>query len=614
MKIKSFLFIGIMFIFSFFIAAPMNAKAANFTIKKYQVNMKVTKDNTYQIKEHIVVNFKTKSHGIYRDIPLVNDVKREDGSSNKIVARVENLDCADEEYELSREGDNLHIRLGDEDVEITGDKEYDISYYYVMGNDVLPNADEFYFNVIGTGWETCIANVSFSIEMPDTFDENNLGMSYGAYGESKLDGLYYGIDGNTIYGELDSSVVLKQKEGVNVRLLLPEGYFTKVKHTPWMAFVGIAIAVIAVIVAFLLWWIFGRDDPVIETVEFYPPDGLNSVELAFAYEGRATSKDVVSLVVYLAQRGYIEIQQGARKKDFVLVKKKDYDGVNKTEKIFMDGLFSTFDRVDKVDLEDSFYKTINAIKMEVNSRENKEKIFCANSINKGWILWLLSIAACIFAGFYPVKNYEYSTLFGILVPLGVGVAVMLSSVFLFGKGKLLPRIGIFLALLAVAAIVYYLFMESAMQCVDPLYRIAYFVALGASFAAMFFYDFLSKRTPYGTEILGRISGFRNFLITAEKDKLEALVEENPEYFYEILPYTYVLDVSSKWIKKFETLAMSAPSWYSSEDDRAFDYIMFSNFMSSTMASAVSSMTSSPSSSSGGGFSGGGSGGGGGGSW
>ena len=55
-----------------------------------------------------------------------------------------------------------------------------------MGNDVLPNEDEFYFNVIGTGWETTISNVSFSIEMPETFDENNLGMSYGAYGESKF--------------------------------------------------------------------------------------------------------------------------------------------------------------------------------------------------------------------------------------------------------------------------------------------------------------------------------------------------------------------------------------------------------------------------------------------
>ena len=614
MKIKSFLLAGVFIVLSLFFAAPMNAKAANFTIDKYEVNMKVTKDNTYQIKEHIEVNFKSKSHGIYRDIPLVNDVKREDGSSNRIVARVENLDCGDEEYESSREGNNLHVRLGDEDVEITGKYEYNISYNYVMGNDVLPNEDEFYFNVIGTGWETTISNVSFSIEMPETFDENNLGMSYGAYGESKLDGLYYSIDGNTIYGELDASVVLGAGEGVNVRLSLPEGYFIKVKHTPWMAYVGIVFAALAVIVAFLLWFIFGRDDPVIETVEFYPPDGLNSVELAFAYRGYASSKDVVSMIVDLAQKGYIEIHQGPNKKDFTLIKRLEYNGTNKAEKLFMDGLFSSFDRVDKIDLEDSFYKTINSIKSEVNSRENKEKLFYANSINKGWILWMLSILACLFAGFYPVKNYEYSTIFGLLVPLGIGVAVMLGSFFLFRKGKILPRIGIFLGLLAGAAVAYYFFMNSAMQCVDPLYRISYFIALGASFVAMFFHDFLSKRTPYGTEILGRILGFRNFLITAEKDKLEALVEENPEYFYDILPYTYVLDVSSKWMNKFESLTMSAPSWYSSEDDRAFDYIMFSHFMSSTMSTAMTSMTSTPSSSSGGGFSGGGSGGGGGGSW
>lgn len=73
LKIKGFLLAGVFIVLSLFFAAPMNAKAANFTIDKYEVNMKVTKDNTYQIKEHIEVNFKSKSHGIYRDIPLINE-------------------------------------------------------------------------------------------------------------------------------------------------------------------------------------------------------------------------------------------------------------------------------------------------------------------------------------------------------------------------------------------------------------------------------------------------------------------------------------------------------------------------------------------------------------
>ena len=41
----------------------------------------------------------------------------------------------------------------------------------------------------------------------------------------------------------------------------------------------------------------------------------------------------------------------------------------------MDGLFSFFNRVDKIDLEDSFYKTINSIKSESEFQENKEKLF-----------------------------------------------------------------------------------------------------------------------------------------------------------------------------------------------------------------------------------------------
>ena len=47
-----------------------------------------------------------------------------------------------------------------------------------MGNDVLPDMDEFYFNIIGPGWQdTTISNVTFTIQMPGAFDEENLGIT-----------------------------------------------------------------------------------------------------------------------------------------------------------------------------------------------------------------------------------------------------------------------------------------------------------------------------------------------------------------------------------------------------------------------------------------------------
>ena len=56
-------------------------------------------------------------------------------------------------------------------------------------------------------------------------------------------------------------------------------------------------------------------------------------------------------------------------------------------------------------------------------------------------------------------------------------------------------------------------------------------------------------------MLGKLRGFKNFLETVEKEQLEALVMENPNYFYDILPYTYVLEVSYKWIEKFESISL-----------------------------------------------------------
>lgn len=60
------------------------------------------------------------------------------------------------------------------------------------------------------------------------------------------------------------------------------------------------LAVLGAVLLFALWWIYGRDDPVVETVEFHAPDGMNSLDVAFAYKGEVDKSDVVSLVVYLA--------------------------------------------------------------------------------------------------------------------------------------------------------------------------------------------------------------------------------------------------------------------------------------------------------------------------
>jgi uncharacterized membrane protein len=130
------------------------------------------------------------------------------------------------------------------------------------------------------------------------------------------------------------------------------------------------------------------------------------------------------------------------------------------------------------------------------------------------------------------------------------------------------------------------------------------------------------RTPENQKLLGEVLGFRNFIKTADLDRLKALSEENPKYFYDILGFAYVFGLERKWISKFDSLQeyVADPDWY--YGGRLTDYYVWSSF-NSCMRNTYSNMQSSPSSSSGGssgggysggGFSGGGSGGGGAGAW
>ena len=59
------------------------------------------------------------------------------------------------------------------------------------------------------------------------------------------------------------------------------------------SWIAIALGIVSVFIALFMWWFIGRDDPVVETIEYHAPDGMNCLELAFAYKGHATNQDVI---------------------------------------------------------------------------------------------------------------------------------------------------------------------------------------------------------------------------------------------------------------------------------------------------------------------------------
>ncbi len=633
--------------------AQVQSNNSEYFINNYHINIMVNENNTLNITEKIGAYFNIEKHGIYRKIPLRNEITRLDGTTSRNHTQISDIKVNDK-YTLSTENGYKIIKIGDANDTVTGQKDYKISYLYNLGKDTGKEYDELYFNLIGEEWDTSISNITFTITMPKEFDSSKLGFSSGSTGSTDSSKITYSVDKNVISGRYNGT--LNEKEALTVRLELPEGYFVNasinVSDNYYLMFI---VPIIGLLISLILWRKYGKDNQVIETVEFYPPSGFNSLEIGFLYKGKANHKDVTSLLIFLANKGYIKITETDNKtifstdKSFTITKLKEYDGTNTNEKLFLAGLFKNEEAINltkanqmvkqakeqgrkmgylealklskektekntvtQADLNNKFYITMNGILANTNSKKNKNQIFEKTTNIKSALIILLIIASLITTITIPTLEYA-------------GIAELTNTLIVCLFYTPFFAIGIFTEMSKICRIIWLgfttihsLFFFSTQPIASAImndyrYLIGVVFGIACIIAMIALVKIMPKRTKYGNEILGKIKGFKNFLETAEKPRLESMVMENPTYFYDILPYTYVLGVSDKWIKKFETIALEAPSWY--DGYTTFSSASFGSFINSTMASATYAMSSRPSSgSSGSGSSGGGSGGGGGGSW
>ena len=140
----------------------------------------------------------------------------------------------------------------------------------------------------------------------------------------------------------------------------------------------------------------------------------NSAEVGFLYNGSADTEGIISLLIYLANKGYIEIEETEEKmlfsksKGFKITKLKEYDGNNESEKMFFDGLFksTSTNSVTSLDLYNNFYIILNMIKSKLNSKANKNKIFTKASRSKVKYIILMAIAIFILITVKPIIEYS----------------------------------------------------------------------------------------------------------------------------------------------------------------------------------------------------------------
>ena len=610
---KVFVLLLCLFVF----ASPLHVQAQeNFNIDNYSVEIQVNEDGSLNVHEKIDMTFTDYVHGFYRNIPIKYNMNWGDMGKKTYYFPVYDIEVLNEPYEVDSESDGVQIKIGDPDEYVYGPKTYDIRYT-IQTRDLGIDQDYFYYNLIGF-FDCQIQHVDFSITFPKPVDASTLDIP-------EHENVVTEMQGNVIRGETLSP--LYNYQSLTIYLELGKNYFDFVPIADHTNMAMIVCAVILV-VCILLYLKFGRKTKPLVTVEFNAPKGLSSAGVGYVIDGEVNTEDVLSLIIDFANRGYITIYDG--EEDTSIKKIKDIDpACAGYERTFFNALFKEGEEVSLKELQERHFgdQIRNTKEMIFNYFHLKEnKIYSNGSLT---IQIVMTILAGLALGLLTSTTYYHQTgmidlaILPLIILWPLLSASMIFWIILSRKRHVYSNAKTML-ISTLACIIHLILLLVSLIFLKE--NIAAFIFVTAYTIAMAYMIATSgKRSAIGNRWLGQILGLKDFIMEAEQDRLEMLAEEDPSYFYHILPYAYVLGISDVWSKKFESINIPSPVWYSSYDASTFTTVLWMSHFHATMHSfdSLASAITPPSSSSGGfggggfsggGFSGGGFGGGGGGSW
>lgn len=611
---------------------PIHAEDDSLVVRNFSTTLDVQEDGSVRITNTLLVDFLTPHHGIYALIPQSYTMDFKDLDRSHYFLPVSDISVDAYPYDSSSTLEGVTLKIGDADTYLTG--EHTFTYRYTMQMRDLGRADQtqlFYLNLVGDQWLMDIDQVNFTINMPKDFDTSEL--SFYVPKDGTTSDLRYTVSGTTITGQY-AQTMRTNRGSLTVYLPLPAGYFSFPQNSEIASYAAAVIFALFAMLSLWLFFRFGKDEPLITTVEFSAPEGLSSAQVGYVYRGMTSNKEITSLIFYWASKGYLTIHEVSKDK-YELKKVKEmgkemYSG----EQALFNALFKKDSTVRTDKLPQSYQTVLQNSYLTLNQYfKGKRRMYDAFATTLKVLLslgisFLFSLyVAILLYGYYQTLWVAVVSFLAAFAYAGVAL-VVLSLIVHFRVDRADPskRSGAIIFFTMVLAVMVMITLTIAWIMVPWLYgnRMLALIVVGLFYLVAYVLSFMSKLTPYGTHIKGQVLGLRNFIETAEKDRLEALVKDNPEYFYDVLPFAYVLDVTDVWIDKFKNIAMVQPQWYSGDTVYTNNWLFYhslsrsmSSIHASTAAAAIPQAKGGHGggfSGGGGGFSGGGFGGGGGGGW
>lgn len=372
---------------------------------------------------------------------------------------------------------------------------------------------------------------------------------------------------------IETKDAIKHGTSYGVLLKIDKGVYQRTSSTMrifmLMLFTGLFL------VYFFLRFVKYRKEKPIAPIDFYPPKDMNSAEAGYVIDEKLTYNDIASLIFYWADKGYLTIHYHEYgylfERNTAPSTSAPFYEVQLFEKMFSYGKGGL---VGKSDLDYRFYRDVEQASRKLMDiyKENKglddPKVYAIRAL-------------CITTSIFPFTLYLFNCVNQISENQVLAICILALSIIpwsvslgmvLFSKKPYkvdIPVVSYWLELFVyvVGSIFFVIVYDiDLMMFVAPILSILLFMMAKG----------IRKNSDYRSEMLSQLLGFKTFLKTTEKDRLEMLVDDDPKYYYHILPYAQVLHVSEAWIHKFENIIVPEPSWY--DGDKPYEHHMMYDIM------------------------------------
>ncbi|MBN2676176.1 MAG: DUF2207 domain-containing protein [Alphaproteobacteria bacterium] len=597
-------------------------------ILSFKSDIQIQKDASLLVTETIQVKAEGDKikRGIYREFPTHYTDRH--GLNFKTTFDVKNVlrDGQPENFHINEKSNGFIVYFGRSDIFLKeGIYTYSLTYKTNRQIGYFDDFDELYWNVTGNGWDFEIESAEATISLPSKLDKFISTAGYtGAQGSKEQD---YTQDKKTF----KTTRSLHPLEGLTVAVSFPKGLVyqptqedvLKEKINDNRLFL---ISLIFLLLAFLFfyknWKKVGKDPekrPIYP--EFYPPQNWSPADMRYILKRTIDKKSYGASLINLAVKGWLSIQKTGS--EYTLLKDTKTEKDKNTSRADISLFKGLLENTESLLLDNKNYLVIGeALRLFKKKVEgNHTTIYYKSNISylwKGILLSFISLFLAILGSSSPGAG-----------PLSIWFIVWTIGCFTLFKTyrNSLKQNGFFTNLLFTFFVIPF-FAGWGLGILGFLTLGQYallFITLLIAILNLTFIRLMPAPTIAGQRATELIEGFRLYLETAEKLRLEGLhpPDITPDVFEKYLPYAIALEVENAWAKNFvATLKMA------DLDPSNLPQLKWINTDISSLTTAVSSVSSglsshissssyapgSSSGSSGSGSSGGGGGGGGGGGW